>query len=247
MIMLLAIMIFSAASAQTPLLIGAAAGLTNVMRELKTEFEKNNPKIKLKMTFAASGVINAQVRAGAPIDVFVSANSSFGGDRDYTKILDKKSIRIICTNSLAFAVGENTGINAKKSLISLLSASGMKRIGIGNPSYVPVGTYAKKLLDSKKIWNKVKSKMIMGNSVRQVLAWLEQGVVDGGFIYATDVAISGKLKLIKKYTLIDGQKLIYPVAVTKRCRNKALATKFIDYLISDKAKKIFRKYGFITK
>ncbi len=231
----IAFMIFLNASAKISLTIGAASSLSNVMKELKMEFEKQNPKIKLKMTFAATGTIRMQISNGAPIDIFASANSNFGGNGNYAKILDEKSIKLICMNALVFVAGKN---------ISLLK---VKRLGIGNPAYVPAGKYAKKLLKSEKLWNKIKDRIIQGNNVRQVLSWLEQGAVDGGFVYATDAAMSSKLKIIKKYTVISGKKLIYPVAMTKACSDKVAAAKFISFLNSDKAKKIFNKYGFITK
>jgi molybdate transport system substrate-binding protein len=228
-------MLFLNASAGKTLTIGAAASLTNVMKELKMEFEKDNPNIKLVMTFAATGKIRMQISKGAPIDVFASANRNFGGNGNYGKILNKSSIKIMCTNALVFVAPKN---------ISLLE---VKRLGIGNPAYVPAGKYAKKLLESKKLWNKVKDKIIQGSNVRQVLSWLEQGAVDGGFVYATDAAMNKKLKVIKKYTVIDGKKIVYPVAITKSCREKATAKDFIIFLISAKAKKIFRKYGFIIE
>ena len=230
-----ALMISLGASAEKMLTIGAAASLTNVMKELKTKFEKNNPDIKLIMTFAATGKIRMQLSKGAPIDVFASANSNFGGDGNYGKILDKKSIKIMCTNALVFVAAKN---------ISLLE---VKRLGIGNPAYVPAGKYAKKLLESEKLWDKVKNKLVQGSNVRQVLSWLEQGAVDGGFVYATDAAMNKKLKIIKKYTVIDGKKIVYPVALTKSCRENTAAKKFISFLASDEAKKIFSKYGFITE
>lgn len=228
-------MIFFSASAEKSLTIGAAASLTNVMKELKTEFEKQNPKIKLTMTFAATGTIWMQINNGAPIDVFASANSNFGGSDDYTKILDEKSIEIMCMNALVFVADKK---------ISLLK---VKRLGIGNPAYVPAGKYAKLLLKSEKLWIKVKDKIVLASNVRQVLSWLEQGAVDGGFVYSTDAAMSSKLTIIKKYTVINGKKLIYPVALTKHCRDKAAAAKYVKFLTSNKAKIIFTKYGFITK
>lgn len=231
----IAFMIFLNASAKTSLTIGAAASLTNVMKELKIEFEKQNPKIKLRMTFAATGTIRMQISNGAPIDIFASANSNFGGDANYAKFLDEKSIKIMCMNALVFVATKN---------ISMLK---MKRIGIGNPAYVPAGKYAKKLLKSEKLWDKIKDKIIQGNNVRQVLSWLKQGAVDGAFVYATDAAMCKNLKIIKKYTLINDKKLIYPVALTKYCRDKVAAASFISFLTSVKAKKIFKKYGFITK
>jgi molybdate transport system substrate-binding protein len=224
--------------AETSLTIGAAASLTDVMGELKTEFEKLNPEIKLVMTFAATGAIRMQIENGAPVDVFASANSNFGGSGDYTKILDKDSVKIMCMNALVFAVGKNSSVK---------TISGSKRLGIGNPDYVPAGKYAKKLLESKKLWAEVKERLIMGTNVRQVLAWLEQGAVDGGFVYSTDAAMSDKLKIIEKYTVIAGKKIVYPVAISKQCRNQSAAKKFISFLLSDEAKKKFNKYGFITK
>jgi len=227
--------IFFNVSAKKKLTVGAASSLTNVMKELKIEFEKQNPNIKLTMTFAATGTIRMQIANDAPIDIFASANSNFGGNGDYKKILEEKSVKIMCTNALVFVA------NKKIYLLDV------KRIGIGNPAYVPAGKYAKKLLKSEKLWGKIKHKIIQGNNVRQVLSWLEQGAVDGGFVYATDAAMSKKLMIIKKFTLINGKKLVYPAAITKRCRDKVSATKFMVFISSNKAKKIFNKYGFITK
>ncbi len=228
-------MIFLNVLAGKTLTIGAAASLTNVMKELKTEFEKNNPDTKLIMTFAATGKIRMQISRGAPIDIFASANSNFGGKNNYGNIVDKKSIKVMCTNALVFVAAKD---------ISLLE---VKRLGIGNPAYVPAGKYAKKLLESKKLWDKVKGRIIQGSNVRQVLSWLAQGAVDGGFVYATDAAMNKKLKVINKYTVIGGKEIVYPIALTKSCHEKGAAEKFITFSGSDKAKKIFRKYGFITK
>lgn len=230
-----AFMVILNTSAQKTLTIGAAASLTDVMKELKTEFEKGHPDTKLVMTFAATGKIRMQISKGAPIDVFASANNDFGGDGDYGKILDKKSIKVMCMNALVFVAPKQ---------IALLE---VKKLGIGDPAYVPAGKYAKKLLESEKLWNKVKSKVVKGTNVRQVLSWLEQGAVDGGFVYSTDAAMCKKLKILNKYTVIGGKEIVYPVALTKSCREKAAGNDFIVFLASDKAKKIFTKYGFITK
>ena len=220
---------------KTSLTVGAAASLTNVMKELKKEFEKQNPDINLIMTFAATGAIRMQLQRGAPVDIFASANKNFGGLKDYTKVLYKTSIKVMCTNALVFIANKN---------ISILK---MKRIGIGNPAYVPAGKYAKKLLKSQKLWEKIKNKIVLGNNVRQVLSWLEQGAVDGGFVYSTDAALNDKLKVKEKYSVIGNEKIIYPVAITKSCRDKVAAAKFISFITSKKAANVFRKYGFTTK
>ncbi len=233
-------------SAGKVLTVGAAASLTNVMLDLQKKFERENPGIKLKMTFAGSGTIRMQIANGAPIDVFASANRNFGGSADYGSVLKTETVKIMCRNSLVFAVGKNYQADKSASLLSLLNAPTMKRIGIGNPAYVPAGKYAKKLLESKKIWSKTSGKMIQGSNVRQVLSWLEQGAVTGGFIYSTDAAMSDKLKIVKQYSTIAGQKLEYPVAVTKSSKNSKEALKFIAFLKSPQSQKTFTKYGFIT-
>lgn len=235
-------------SAEDVITVGAAASLTNVMEDLKTDFERNFPDIKVRITYAATGALMAQIQNGAPIDVFASANKRFGSKNssDYAKVLVSESVKVMCYNALVFAVKKNADLSANLPLGEILTNRKMRRIGIGNPSYVPAGKYAQKLLKNKKLWMKVIAKTIHGSNVRQVLAWLEQGAIDGGFVYSTDIAVSNKLKVLKKYETIAGEKLVYPIGVTKRSKKIVAAKKFIDFITSKKARKIFSKYGFIT-
>ena len=76
---------------------------------------------------------------------------------------------------------------------------------------------------------------------------MEQGAVDGGFVYFTDAVLNDKLKVKEKYSVIGNEKIIYPVAITKSCRDKVAAAKFISFITSKKAANVFRKYGFTTK
>ena len=120
----------------------------------------------------------------------------------------------------------------------------VEKIALGEPKGVPVGQYSEEIFTALGILDAVKSKAVYGSDVRQVLAWTESGEVDCGVVYATDAAISDKVKVICAAPEGTHKPVIYPAAVIKSSKNLDAAKKFLDFTSSDAAKKIFAKYGF---
>ena len=125
-----------------------------------------------------------------------------------------------------------------------LTNENIQHVALGEPKGVPVGQYSEEILNKLGILDAVKAKAVYGSDVRQVLAWTESGEADCGIVYATDAAVSDKVKVAATAPADSHKPVIYPAAVIKDSKNIDAAKKFLDFTSSDTAKKIFEKYGF---
>jgi molybdate transport system substrate-binding protein len=232
------------ASANTNLLVSAAASLKDVMEEIKPLYERANPGVNLTFNFGASGALLQQIEQGAPADIFISAAKRQMDTLDQKGALVPKTRTNLANNRLVLIVPNSTrGVTS----FSSLKNSSIKRVAIGEPRSVPAGQYAEQVLQKLKLWDDVKPKLVYGNNVRQVLASVESGNADAGLVYATDAKISNKVKVV---VIADDEfhsPIVYPMAVLKSSKNVNAAKSFVQYLSTNEAKGLLRKYGFIVR
>ena len=93
----------------------------------------------------------------------------------------------------------------------------------------------------------VKAKAVYGSDVRQVLSWVESGDADCGVVYATDAAVSKKVKVAAKAPAGSHKPIVYPAAVLKESKHMDNAKDFLSFVSNEDNKKIFAKYGFEVK
>lgn len=223
------------------LLVSAASSLTDVLTELGKYFERENRGVTVRFNFGASGALMAQVRQGAPVDVFLSASPS---EMDALAREDKifpASRRPVAGNRLVLIApkgGRLAGWDA-------LAGPGVRRIALANPGFVPAGRYGKQALVHRKLWEAVKNKLVYAQTVRQALAYVAGGDADAGLVFATDARRENRVRVVA--TAIPGKDhtpIVYSVAATSTCRNDALAGKLILFLATPLARGIFARYGF---
>jgi molybdate transport system substrate-binding protein len=209
--------------------VAAAANLQSVITVLQKDF-KQRTNIDIDPIVGSSGKLVAQIKNGAPYDVFLSADMSFP-ETLYKDGLSAKA-------PVVYALG-NLIICSTKDI-------GFKKIAIANPEVAPYGLAASTLLKKKGILDNVKSKMVYGESISQVNTYITTGVVDVGFTMQAlvkDPANKTKLfwKLIdpKTYTPIQ-QGLV----ILKHGETNPDAEKFYNYILSADAKHIFEQYGY---
>ncbi len=220
----------------------AAASLTESLKEIAVAFEKQTGD-KVGFNFAASGPLVRQIEAGAPADVFFSA------DEAKMDVLDKKGLIVKTTrqsrlsNQLVIVAlpDATVAIASPKDLV----AFGVKRIALGDPQTVPAGTYSKEYLAKLELWPEVEKKMVPCESVRAVLMAVESGNVEAGIVYRTDAAISKKVKIVYVVPAEAGPKISYPVALLKDARQPEAAGKFLKYLTTSPAGEVFARRGFL--
>ena len=244
LVMGLPILTSSPVSAQSNnnLLISAAASLKEALEEIKPLYQQSKSNVKINYNFGSSGTLQQQIEQGAPVDIFISAAKKQVDALEQKGLLVPGTRNIIAKNRLVLVVPKNAvGIT---SFYSLKDAK-VKKIAIGEPRSVPAGQYAQQVLEKLKIWSEIKSKLVFANNVRQVLASVESGNADAGLVYVTDAKISDKVKVVVTADEKYHSPIIYPLAVVKRSKNIDAAKEFSQFLSSNQAKTVLKKYGFI--
>jgi molybdate transport system substrate-binding protein len=240
MLVLLGLLLPLAAAAQQ-LTVSAAASLTDAFKSIGSSFEESNAGVTIRFNFAASGVLVQQIIQGAPADVFASADQE-SMDRGVARgVVDAASRSNFASNSLVLIEPgmQGSGLTALRDL----NRAGIKRIAIGAPETVPVGRYAKQVLENAELWSTLQPKLVQANSVRQVLDYVARGEVQAGFVYRTDASLLGdKVKLV--LTTTGHEPIAYPAAVVSDSKRAQQARAFVDFLMSSTAQAVLARYGF---
>ncbi|MFX3632062.1 MAG: molybdate ABC transporter substrate-binding protein [Candidatus Pristimantibacillus sp.] len=223
------------------LLISAAASLTDSLNEIQAVYEKEHP-IKLSFNFGASGALQQQIEQGAPADLFLSA-----GKKQMTALVDKQLIDSnkqtnLLTNELVMIVPSDSSL--VMNTMDDIAQSDVKKIAIGEPETVPVGTYTRDSLTSYKIWDAIQPKVVFAKDVRQVLSYVETGNTEIGFVYKTDALTSQKVTIALTADPTSHKPIEYPLGIIKASKHAKEAEEFYNYLQSEAAQAIFLKYGF---
>lgn len=229
-------------SQKVELTVSAAASMQDAMKEVAEAYQKEHLNTKITYNFASSGTLTQQIKQGAPVDVFVSANERFMDELDKKNLLLPETRSDLLQNDIVLIVPKDNIRNI--SNFQQLTNSNIKRFSIGEPKSVPVGQYAKEVLSNLKIYEQVKPKTVFAKDVRQVLSYVELGNVDAGIVYATDAKVSDRIKVVATVSDNTHKPIIYPVAAIKRTQNPEAAKEYIQFLLSNSAKDIFEKYGF---
>ena len=231
------------ASAQpVELTILAAASLTDVCTELEEMYEKEHPGVELNFSFGSSGALQAQIEEGASADIFFSASTKqMDALRDEGMMKDD-TITELLENKIVLIVPKGSD----KDISAFEDAAGEKigMIGLGDPESVPAGQYAEEVFTTLGISDQVRAKANYGSDVRTVLAWVESSEVDCGVVYATDAYTSDDVDIVAVAPEGSCRKVIYPVGIVKATSNEKAAEEFLSFLQSDRAMKVFEKYGF---
>lgn len=231
-----------AASAPNEIVISAAASLKNAFEEIGLIYEKQTG-VHANFNFAASGALQQQIETGAPVDVFASAAEKQMNALEKKGLLLEGTRQDFSGNSLVLILPADSKIRVKE--FSDLERPEIARLALGNPQTVPAGQYAQETLTSLKLWDKLQSRFILAENVRQVLDYVARSEVDAGVVYASDAAIAKqRIRVAATASKNLHSAIIYPIAVIGSSSNSAAAKRFIDLVLSKTGKMILAKYGF---
>ncbi len=227
--------------------IAVAANVSYAIPTLIGEFHKQNPDTKVQTSLGSSGKLTAQIQNGAPYDILMSANMK------YPDSLYKKGLAI--TKPVVYAQGALAILSVRQrdfsKGISIVKDDTIRRIAIANPKTAPYGKASIQALQNAGLYAEVKNKFIYAESVSQTVAYTVTAT-DLGFI-AKSSLFSVKMKQYKKdINYIDvNQKLYTPInqgiVLLKHSANNADAKAFYRFILSKKAKQIFKAYGYHVK
>ena len=229
---------------QVTITVAAAASLENgFTKDLIPAFEKENPGIKVTGTYDASGKLQKQIEEGAEIDVFFSAADKQMEELIGKDMIKKDSKAPIVENEIVLIKGKDKDLPDVKKYEDIANAG---VIAIGDPASVPAGQYAQESLQNLNLWDAVQAKKVsLGTNVTEVLNWVAEGSAEVGVVYRSDaMSMEGKVEVIGAAPEDSVSPAIYPVGIVSASKNQEAAQKFIDFLKTEKAQKIFEKYGF---
>jgi len=238
-----ALTLVAPAFAQGPLTVLAAASLKEVMDAQGAAFAKaGGPPVRF--SYAASSVLARQVEAGAPTDLFISADSDW---MDYVAargLIDRASRRDLVSNHLAL-------IAPKDSKVSLKAVKGMPiaaalaggRLAMAGPD-VPAGRYGRAALESLGVWASVQDRVVQADNVRGALLFVSRGEAQLGVVYDTDARSDPGVRIVTLFPDASHPRIVYPAALLKTVSNPA-AGRFMAFLRTPAAAAIFRAFGFI--
>ena len=224
--------------------VSAAASLTDAMTDLATRYAEDNPDVKLTFNFGSSGALEQAIENGGKADLFFSAAQKQMDMLESAGELAEGTRRDLLRNEVVLIVPKDSAL--KLEGFYDLARADVKRVALGEPKGVPVGQYSEEILTTLNLLDAVTAKAVYGSDVRQVLAWVEGGEVDCGVVYATDAAISDKVKIICAAPEDTHKPVVYPAAVIKSSKHLDDAKKFLEFTASEPARKIFEQYGFRT-
>lgn len=226
------------------ILVAAPASLTDALTEIAHLFREEASDIDIKFIFGASGSLRSQIKAGAPIDMFISAAREPMEDLKEGGFTASGSGEVLATNTLVLAAhGETAG---DYDGWGALLHGGVTRVAMGNPYHVPAGTYGRQALKDLGMWDRVASKAVYGEDVRQVMNFVETGNAQVGIVYSTDVgrAAPGTVTVIAPAPEGSHDPIIYPMALMKESPNPKAAAAFFEFLKTEKAKEVLNRHGF---
>lgn len=224
------------------LFVSAAASLTDVMKEIDSEYRKLNPNVKITFNFGSSGALQQAIENGGHTDLFFSAAQKQMDALEKSNNLAAGTRKNLLLNKVVLIVPSADG--KAISDFKELAGDSIKKIALGEPKGVPVGQYSQEILTKLGLWEQIQSKFVFGSDVRQVLSWVSTGNVDCGMVYATDAAVTKDVKVVCAAPEGSHKPVIYPAAIIKDTKNLEASKAFLEFVSSEKGMALFKKYGF---
>jgi len=225
------------------LTIAAAADLQEALREIAAPFRAAHPSDTLNLVFGSSGKLQAQIRNGAPFDLFFSA------DVAYAQALHAQGLAASPPRMYALGRLVLWSVDprfARLPLKALPGASALHKLAIANPAHAPYGQRAQEALMHEGVWPALQPKLVFGENIAQTLQFVDSGAADAGIVALSQVmspALAGK----GAWVLIPAEwhaPLQQAYIVTARAKGNPLAAAFAEHMQSAATRAVMKRYGF---
>ena len=237
------VLLTAAAACAQDVTLSVAVSLKEVTEELGRTFMAARPGVTLRYNFGASGDLQKQIEAGAPVDLFLSAAQRQMDDLEKQNLIVPASRRAFARNALIVIKPADSRLDITKPGELLEARVG--RIVIGSPKTVPAGQYAEESLRTLGLWDRLQPKLVFSENVRQALDYVARGEVDAGFVYTTDAASRAQgVKEAFRPPEDSYRPVIYPGAVVAASKQAALAQAFLDLLGGPDGRAVLSRFGF---
>ncbi len=232
------------ARSTTRALIFAAASTEPPLREI-AERSRRESGLELELAFGASSDLARQIRAGAPADLFLSADPGQLDALVREGLCAADAVRPLLGNALVVIVPERS-TRVTRDLRDARGLVGLGRVATGDPRGVPLGVYAKSWLASAGVLAQVEPSLVPCVDARAAVAAVESDAVDAAIVYATDAARATRARIVLRVAEAEGPKIVYGLARLGRASSAAAGRAF-DVLVAPNSLDTFRKFGFSAR
>lgn len=226
------------------LLVAAASDLVYCIDELSAAFGKQAPGAEVKVSTGASGNFFAQIKRGAPFDVFMSADMDYPRQLAQEGAADPASLQPYAIGRLAVWTLDARFDPAQG--MRLFADARLTRVAIANPDVAPYGRAARAALMHHGVWQPVQGKLVMGDNVAQAAQFVQTGNAQAGIVSLATV-LSPRMKGVGRYAVVPQEGLApleQGVVVTRQGQANPLAARFVQFLHTPVAREILRRNGF---
>ena len=235
----------AAAQSRGPLVL-AAASLQEAMTDAADAWAARR-HARPVISFAASSALARQVEAGAPVDLFVSADEEWMDYLAARALIVPGSRATLLANRLVLIAPADSRVRLTIARgFPLARALGNGRLAMADPAAVPAGRYGAAALTRLGVWTSVRARIAGAENVRAALALVERGAAPLGIVYATDARASTRVRVVGTFPADSHPPITYPVARLRASTNPE-AEAFRRFLLSREGKAIFARRGFSVR
>src|SRR5208337_890748 len=224
--------------------VAAAADLTFAFNDIAARFQKEtgNP---VRLSYGSSGNFFAQIKNGAPYDMFFSADVEYPRKLEAAGLTEPGTLYEYAAGEIVIWVPARSKLDIKRGLKVLLDPD-IHKIAIANPQHAPYGRAAAAAMRHEGIYDQVQPKLVLGENISQTAQFVQSGNADVA-ILALSLALAPAMKAKGRYVEIpaaDYPPLVQAGVILKLSRNKQLAARFLKFLKEPETVALMERYGF---
>ncbi len=235
----------AAAEPRRTLAVAAAANLEPVLAELAAAFEAEQPGVEVRPTLGASGSFFAQLRNGAPFDVFLSADVEYPRKLVEAGLGRAEDEAVYAVGKLVVWTPARSALDLERRGLAALADPALRKLAIANPALAPYGRAAEAALRAAGVLDAVRDRLVLGESVAQAAQFAQSGAADAALV-PLSLTFAPALREGRIFPVPEGSYPRQPQSAIAlaAARDRALARAFVRFLAGPKGRAVFTRYGY---
>lgn len=235
-------LLLAQSAAAEPIRVFAAASLTTALEEIAQDFTERTGQV-VTISAAGSSALARQIAAGAPADIFISANLAWMEDLAARDLIAGDTRFDLAGNGLVL-IAPSFAQPPAVTHDTLAEVIGADRLALALVDAVPAGIYAKAALTQLGLWEQLAPNVVQADNVRAALALVALGAAPYGIVYASDAVAEARVQVLLRLSPDLHPPITYPAAALRHAPNPDGARAFLYHLRSDAARKVLTTQGF---
>lgn len=227
--------------------VAAASDLRFAMDELIVAWAGANPGIAVAPTYGSSGNFLAQIKEGAPFDVFFSADAEYPRELEKAGLAESGSTQLYGIGQIVVWVPNESALAVATGGLEALTDPSVRTVAIANPEHAPYGRAAVAAMKTAGVYGAVEPKLVLGENVSQAAQFVESGNADAG-VLALSLAVAPALRDRGRYALVPIEsypRLEQGAVVLTSATNPDAARALLDYVLGPNGREVLDRYGFL--